>query len=63
MTEDSLWGTTNICSGAFIFSNDLLWFHEKTNIFKFADKNTLYSCKQSLNGVTENLPYDLKIVF
>ena len=34
----------------------------KTNICKFADGNTLYSCTQYLNDVIEDLPYYPKTV-
>lgn len=42
-----------------IFLNNLLWFHEKTDISNFAYDNTLNSCAQSIDDVIENLLYDL----
>lgn len=42
-----------------IFLNNLLWFHEKTDISNFAYDNTLNSCAQSIDDVVENLLYDL----
>ena len=42
-----------------IFLNNLLWFHEKTDISNFAYDNTLSSCAQSIDDVVENLLYDL----
>ena len=55
----SLW--LKILFGPLLFnniSNDLLW----SNICKFADGNTLYSCTQYLNDVIEDLPYYPKTV-
>ena len=45
------------------FLNDMLWFVEKTDICNFADDETICSCARSVNDVTENLQFDLKIVF
>ena len=47
--------TKNPSSSSYIFLNDMLWFIEKTDICKFADDNTIYSCAKSVNGVIENL--------
>ena len=44
-----------------VFLSDMLWFVEKTDIFNFADDNTIYSCAKSVNDVIENLQSDLKI--
>ena len=44
-----------------IFLNDMLRFFEKTDIFNFADDNTIYSCAKSANDVIENPQSDLKI--
>ena len=44
-----------------IFSNDMLWFVEKTDIYNFADDNTIYSCAKSLNDVIRNLQSDMKV--
>ena len=46
-----------------IFLNNILRFNEKTDICNFANDNTIYSYAWSLKNVTENLNYDLKIVF
>ena len=45
-----------------IFINDLLMFVEKTQICNFADDNTIYSCGDSSETVTEWLKHDLDIV-
>ena len=39
----------------------MLWFIDKTDIWNFADDNTIYSCAKSVNDVIENLQSDLKI--
>ena len=39
----------------------MLWFVEKTDICKFADDNTIYSCSKSVSDVIENLQSDLKL--
>ena len=45
-----------------IFINDIFFEIQKSNIFNFADDNTLYSCSQDLQTVIENLTYDVKNV-
>ena len=39
----------------------MLWFVEKTDIYNFADDNTIYSCATSLNDVIGNLQSDMKV--
>ena len=44
------------------FINDIFVFIEKTEIFNFADDNTIYDCGEDLSNILENLKHDLKIL-
>ena len=37
-------------------------FIEKTEIYSFADDNTIYDCGEDLSNILENLKHDLKIL-
>ena len=37
-------------------------FIEKTEIYNFADDNTIYDCREDLSNILENLKHDLKIL-
>ena len=41
-----------------IFTNDLFFVIEKSNICNFVDDNSLYSCGANLKTVLENLTHD-----
>ena len=41
-----------------IFTNDIFFVKEKSDICNFADDNTLYSCRANLKTVLENLKHD-----
>ena len=41
-----------------IFTNDIFFVKEKSDICNFADDNTLYSCTANLKTVLENLKHD-----
>ena len=43
-----------------IFINDIFFFIEKSEIWNFADDNTLYSCDRNLFRIKENLTFDMK---
>ena len=45
-----------------IFINDLFFFITKSEVYNFADDNTLYSCNKKLEHVFSNLKYDLRKV-
>ena len=45
-----------------IFINDLIFIIIKSNVFNFADDNTLYSCDRKLENIFVNLKIDLKNV-
>ena len=45
-----------------IFTNDIFFFIEKSEICNFADDNTLYSCDRNLLHIKENLTFDMKNV-
>ena len=42
------------------YINDLLVFIERTNIWNFADGNTIYSSQNDLKTILEDLRYDMK---
>ena len=44
-----------------LFINDLFLFIERTNIYNFADDNTIYSCNNNLQTILKDLKYDIKI--
>ena len=44
-----------------VFINNIFMFIEKTEVFNFADNNTIYDCGQDLSNILENLKHDLKI--
>ena len=37
-------------------------FVDKTEIFNFADDNTIYNCVEDLSNILENLKHDLEIL-
>ena len=43
-----------------IFINDISFFIEKSEIFNFANDDTMYSCDRNLLGIKENLIFDAK---
>ena len=46
-----------------IFINDIFLFIEKSDICKFADDNTLFSCGDNLSVILKSLEHDMKILF
>ena len=44
-----------------ILINDVFLFTEKSDICKFADDNTLFSCRDNLSVILKSLEYDMKI--
>ena len=45
-----------------IFINDIFLFIEKSDICKFADDNTLFSCGDNLSVILKSLEHDMKIL-
>ena len=45
-----------------VFINDIFMFIEKSEIFNFADDNTIYNCGEDLSNILENLKHDMKIL-
>ena len=45
-----------------IFINDIFLFIEKSDICKFADGNTLFSCGDNLSVILKSLEHDMKIL-
>ena len=45
-----------------IFTNDIFFFIKKSDICKFADDNTLFSCGDNLSVILKSLEHDMKIV-
>ena len=45
-----------------IFTNDIFLFIEKSDICKFADDNTLFSCGDNLSVILISLEHDMKIL-
>ena len=43
-----------------IFISDIFFFIEKSQIYNFADDNTLYSCNRNLLHIKENLIFNMK---
>ena len=46
-----------------IFINDIFLFIEKSDICKFTDDNTLFSCGDNLSVILKSLEHDMKILF
>ena len=46
-----------------IFIDDIFLFAEKSDICKFADDNTLFSCRDNLSVILKSLEHDMKILF
>ena len=44
------------------FINDIFMFIEKSEIFHFANDNTIYDCGEDLSNILENLKHDMKIL-
>ena len=45
-----------------IFINDIFLFIEKSDICKFTDDNTLFSCGDNLSVILKSLEHDMKIL-
>ena len=45
-----------------IFIKKFIYFHNKSEVCKFTDDNTVYSCGKNSNHVFANFKYDLKIM-
>ena len=45
-----------------VFINDNFMFIEKTEVFNFANDNTIYDCGEDLSNILENLKHDVKIL-
>ena len=45
-----------------IFLNDIFLFIEKSDICKFGDDNTLFSCGDNLSVILKSLEHDMKIL-
>ena len=46
-----------------LFINDLFLFIEKTNIYNFADDNTIYSCNINLRTILKDLKFDMQNIY
>ena len=44
------------------FINDIFLFIEKSDICKFADDSTLFSCGDNLSAILKRLEHDMKIL-
>ena len=43
-----------------LFINDLFLFTERTNIYNFADDNTIYDCNINLQTILKDVKYDMQ---